>query len=173
MSIDTIRAAVRNILDFPAPGIIFKDITPILSNAAIFNEAVDLMCERWRDNPPDHIAAIDARGFFFAGAMSLKLGVGIIPIRKTGKLPYQTLTQCYELEYGESEIQVHIDALRPGDRVLVVDDVLATGGTAAAAVELIRKLKGEVIGVQFLLELGVLNGAEKLKDVPFFTLIRD
>jgi adenine phosphoribosyltransferase len=160
-----LKRYVRDVPDFPQPGIIFRDITPLLGRKELFREVVSMMSKRWNDAPPDLVAAIEARGFIPGAAIAVKLNAGFVPIRKTGKLPWKTISDAYQLEYGANELQVHSDAVEPGQKVLIVDDVLATGGTAAAAVRLIRKLGGEVIGVQVLIELEALGGRRLLEGV--------
>jgi adenine phosphoribosyltransferase len=160
-----LKQYVRDVPDFPQPGIIFRDITPLLGRKELFREVVGMMSKRWDAAPPDLVAAIEARGFIPGAAIAVKLNAGFVPIRKTGKLPWKTISDAYQLEYGANELEVHVDAVEPGQRVLIVDDVLATGGTAAAAVRLIRKLGGEVIGVQVLIELENLGGRKLLDGV--------
>lgn len=171
MRIEELRAAIRDIPDFPKPGIIFKDITPILLDPDLFRGAVDILVERHRDKAVDKIAAIDARGFLFAGAMSDRLKVGLVPIRKKGKLPYKTYEETYDLEYGSATLTIHQDAFQKGDRVVLVDDLLATGGTAAASAKLIEQAGGEVVEIDFLIELAFLNGREKLAGYEIFVPI--
>jgi adenine phosphoribosyltransferase len=157
-----LRELIRDVPDFPQPGIIFKDITPLLADKTIFKAVVEKVCSHWVSRPPDIVTAIEARGFIPGGAVALGLSAGFVPIRKPGKLPWKTVTQDYQLEYGTDQLQIHEDAVRPGQTVLIVDDVLATGGTAAAATELIRKLGGKVLGVHVLIELSFLGGRERL-----------
>src|SRR6202171_1031509 len=151
--------------DFPQSGIVFRDITPLLARKELFREVVDMMSQGWANRRPDLVAAIEARGFIPGAAIAVKLDAGFVPIRKVGKLPWETISDAYELEYGKAELQVHSDAVKPGQKVLIVDDVLATGGTAAAAVRLIRKLGGDVVGVPGLIELEALGGRKRLPDV--------
>jgi adenine phosphoribosyltransferase len=162
---EQLKHYVRNVPGYPQPGVIFRDITPLLARKELFREVVDLMSKVWSDRPPDLVAAIEARGFIPGAAIAVKLNAGFVPIRKTGKLPWKTIAEGYQLEYGTDQLEVHSDAVEAGQRVLIVDDVLATGGTAAAAVRLIRKLGGEVIGVQVLIELEELDGRARLPDV--------
>jgi adenine phosphoribosyltransferase len=162
---ERLKQYVRNVPGYPQPGIIFRDITPLLARKELFREVVDLMSQAWSDRPPDLVAAIEARGFIPGAAIAVKLNAGFVPIRKTGKLPWKTIGEAYQLEYGADQLELHSDAVDAGQRVLIVDDVLATGGTAAAAVRLIRKLGGEVIGVQVLIELAELGGRNRLPDV--------
>lgn len=162
---EQLKQYVRNVPGYPQPGVIFRDITPLLARKELFREVVDLMSKVWSDRPPDLVAAIEARGFIPGAAIAVKLNAGFVPIRKTGKLPWKTIAEGYQLEYGTDQLEVHSDAVEVGQRVLIVDDVLATGGTSAAAVRLIRKLGGEVIGVQVLIELEELEGRKRLPDV--------
>ncbi|MDD3118584.1 MAG: adenine phosphoribosyltransferase [Victivallales bacterium] len=171
MSKDKIAAAIRDVRDFPCPGIVYKDITPLLKDAALFAEAVELMAEMCRPLRPSCVAAVESRGFIFGAALALQLQCGFVPVRKKGKLPYHTLAASYELEYGEATIEVHRDAVQPGERVVLVDDVLATGGTARAAAGLLRELGGEIVGVNFLLELSFLNGREQLQEYRVSSLL--
>jgi adenine phosphoribosyltransferase len=162
---DQLKQYVRDVPGFPQPGITFRDITPLLARKELFREVVNMMSKRWTDPEPDLVAAIEARGFIPGAAIAVKLNAGFVPIRKIGKLPWKTISDAYQLEYGANELQVHSDAVEPGQKVLIVDDVLATGGTAAAAVRLIRKLGGEVVGVQVLIELKDLGGRKLLDGV--------
>lgn len=166
-----IRGAIRNIPDFPQPGIQFKDITPVLADARLFAGAVELMTERFAPGSVDAVAGVDARGFIFAAAAAVRLQAGFVPVRKKGKLPFQTLEESYELEYGSNTVAIHTDAVKPGSRVLLLDDLLATGGTAAAAARLLRRLGAEILEVGFLIELGFLNGRARLEGLPVRALI--
>ena len=170
MSAAKLEKALRRIPDFPKEGIIYIDITPILQDPELFQLTIDLLAEKYIDSPPDYIAAIDARGFIFGGALATKLGCGFVPIRKKGKLPYKTFTEEYDLEYGSAEVEVHIDAVPAGAKVLLVDDLLATGGTTAAAVKLLEKLEADIVGIEFIIELEFLNGRRML-DYPVDSII--
>ncbi len=160
--IDTLRAAVRDVADFPSPGIVFKDITPMLADGVLFKSTIDVLTETVAGQGVTKIVGIDARGFIFAAAVADRLGCGFIPVRKKGKLPWKTEGVAYDLEYGSNEIEIHSDAIATGERVWLVDDVLATGGTAAAAAELIQRLGGDLAGMTFLIELGFLEGRKLL-----------
>jgi adenine phosphoribosyltransferase len=157
-----LRAAIRDVPDFPKPGIIFKDITPILADGELFRLAVDTFVDAARVHRPDKIVGIDARGFLFGAAVAYELRLGFVPIRKKGKLPWRSEAVAYDLEYGSATVEMHADALRPGERVVLVDDLLATGGTAGAAIQLIRKMGAELLEAQFLIELGFLPGRKVL-----------
>jgi adenine phosphoribosyltransferase len=166
-----LRSYVRDIPDFPIPGILFRDITPLLGNAAAFRESVEAMSRPWQDRGVDYVAAMEARGFMFAAPMALAMGAGFVPIRKAGKLPGPTRSVSYQLEYRDDELHIHEDAVPGGASVLVVDDVIATGGTAAAVVALIRELGGDVVGLQFLIELTDLGGRALLGDCEVHSVI--
>ena len=155
---------IRDVPDFPIPGILFRDITPLLRDPQALRAAVEAMSEPWRDRQVDLVAAMEARGFMFGAAMAVRLGAGFVPVRKEGKLPWRTRQVRYTLEYREDVLHIHDDAIGAGQRVLVVDDVIATGGTAAAVVELVEQLGGTVVGVQFLVELTDLGGRALLAD---------
>jgi adenine phosphoribosyltransferase len=166
-----IKAAIRNIPDFPTSGVQFKDITPVLGDARLFASTIDLLTEGFAPGSIDTIVGIDARGFIFAAAAAFKLRAAFVPVRKKGKLPYSTFEQDYALEYGTNTIAIHTDAVRKGSRVLLVDDLLATGGTAAAAAQLVQKVGAKIEAIRFLIELSFLNGREKLKDLKVDSLI--
>src|SRR2546423_1761105 len=166
VSAAAIQNAIRNIPDFPKPGIQFKDITPLLGDAKLFAASIDLLTSSFQPGDVDFVVGIDARGFIFAGAAALKWGAGFVPIRKKGKLPFSTHEAAYELEYGSNTLAIHIDAIKPGSRVVLVDDLLATGGTAGAAASLIQKIGGQLLERSFLIELGFFNSRGKLKDIP-------
>src|SRR6184192_1752208 len=164
--LEKLRAAVRDVPDFPKKGIVFKDITPILNDPALFRASIDLFLEHCRGKKIDKIVGIDARGFLFGSAVAYELGVGFVPIRKAGKLPYKTEITKYLLEYGEAEMEMHVDAVKPSERIVLVDDLLATGGTSAAAAVLIRKAGGRLLEAQFLIELESLDGRKQLAPTP-------
>jgi len=166
-----IEQAIRNVPDFPKPGIQFKDITPVLADARLFAGSIDLLTEDFQPGTVDAVVGIDARGFIFAAAAATKLHAGFVPVRKKGKLPYQTLEQDYALEYGHATVAMHVDALKPGARVLLIDDLLATGGTSAAAVELMKKLGARILGATFLIELKFLDGRAKLPGLPVRSIV--
>ena len=175
MDIDTIeelKAAIRDIHDFPKEGVIFKDITPLLLRPDTFRLAISALIEAAGEQKVDKIVGIDARGFIFGAVVAHEMGVGFIPVRKIGKLPHDTESVSYALEYGEAEIEIHRDAILPDENVLIVDDLLATGGTAAAAIQLVKRLGGNLLGASFLIELTFLNGREILgEDVPVHSLL--
>ena len=171
VTVGDLEAAIRNVPDFPQPGIQFKDITPVLGDARLFAGAIGLMAARHADAGIDACVGIDARGFIFAAAAAKQLGTGFVPVRKKGKLPWKTHEESYSLEYGEATVAIHQDALQPGARVLLLDDLLATGGTAAAAVKLLKKIGAEIVEIGFLIELGFLNGREKMNGAPINSLI--
>lgn len=158
-----IKAVIRDVVDFPKPGIVFKDITPIMLDAQLSTEIVDHLVELYRDKGIDKIAGIESRGFLFGYPVAMKLGIPFVMIRKAGKLPYHKISHSYDLEYGSATVEMHVDAIAKGDRVLIHDDLLATGGSAGAAAELIQKCGGEIAGFNFLVGLEFLNGNEKLK----------
>lgn len=166
-----IAACVRNIADFPKPGIQFKDITPVLADAKLFAGAIELLTKNHLPGTIDAVVGIDARGFIFAAAAALKLQAGFVPIRKKGKLPFETHEASYELEYGSNTVAIHTDAVRPGSKVILVDDLLATGGTAGAAISLLQKIGANIIEAAFLIELGFLSGRARLDRVPVRSLI--
>ena len=170
--LDKLRTGIRDVPDFPKKGIIFKDITPILSDGALFKASIDIFVERCRGKKIDKIVGIDARGFLFGSAVAYELGVGFVPIRKRGKLPFKTAIAKYSLEYGEAEMEMHIDAMMPGEKIVLVDDLLATGGTSAAAAALIKKVGGELLEAQFLIELEFLRGREKLLPTPVVSFLK-
>lgn len=171
MTIPALKNAIRDIPDFPKKGIIFKDITPLLAEPALFKLAVDTLAGRHAESRIDRVCVVESRGFLFGSAVAYQLGAGIVPIRKKGKLPHETLEAAYDLEYGTATLQVHVDAFEPGTRVLLIDDLLATGGTAEASARLIEQLGGKIIEIQFLIELAFLHGREKITKYPVFAPI--
>ncbi len=169
---ELIKSKIRDVADFPREGIIFKDITTVLSDSEAFKHCVDLLAKHFEKQKIDYIAGIESRGFIFGSALAYRLGVGFIPIRKPGKLPSKTEKVSYDLEYGKDSLEIHTDAVEPGKRVLIVDDLLATGGTAEAAIKLVKKIGGVIIGIAFVVELEFLKGREKLpEDCKITTLI--
>jgi len=170
--LQSVRDAIRDIPDFPKKGILFKDITPVLADGILFRNAIDLFLGALEGKAVDKIVCIDARGFLFGSAIAYRLGVGMVPVRKRGKLPYLTRSHAYALEYGEAEVEMHVDAIRAGEQVVLIDDLLATGGTSAAAVGLIRAAGGVVAGAYFLIELGFLNGRSQLSGVPVVSFVQ-
>ncbi|MFQ5882639.1 MAG: adenine phosphoribosyltransferase [Candidatus Methylomirabilales bacterium] len=169
--INTLKAKIRDIPDFPKPGVVFKDITPLLADGQAFRAAVDLLGDRYRDRQVEAVVGVEARGFIIGSALAYKLGVGHVVVRKAGKLPFKTHRAVYQLEYGTDALEIHQDALRPGDRVLIADDVLATGGTVSTTIDLVKRLGGEILELAFLVELTFLKGREKLGNYPIFSLI--
>lgn len=160
--LDLVTRHIRDVQDFPKPGILFKDITPMLANAEAFRASITLLKELVQDMKPDVIVAIESRGFLFGAPLAIELGAGFVPVRKPGKLPYEKLSASYDLEYGKDTLEMHIDAIPPGARVLILDDVIATGGTAAAAIQLVEQCGGKVVGTAFFVELTFLDGKSKL-----------
>ena len=170
--IETLRTTIRDVPDFPKSGIIFKDITTILKDGDLFRAAVDLFLEQCRGQNIDKVVGIDARGFLFGSAVAYELGIGFVPLRKKGRLPYKTETAAYTLEYGEAEMELHIDAIEKGEKVVLIDDLLATGGTSASAVTLIKKVGGDLIAAIFLIELEFLHGRKKLAPTRVISFLR-
>jgi len=171
-SLERLRSTIRDVPDFPQPGILFKDITPVLADAQLLKEAIEGMAEAFVDQKVDKVVGIDARGFIFGAMIAQRLGAGFVPVRKKGKLPWKTRGVDYSLEYGTNSVEMHLDALAPGERVVLADDLLATGGTAAAALQLIRESGAELLGSAFFIELAFLQGREKLADTgPIHALL--
>jgi adenine phosphoribosyltransferase len=162
VSADDLRAKIREIPDFPKPGILFYDITTLLKDPAAFKESIELMLEPFKDQKIDIVVGMESRGFIFSAPMAIELGAGFVPVRKLGKLPAETASVEYALEYGTNTLEIHKDALKPGQRVLIVDDLLATGGTVIGTIDLVKMLKAEVVGLVFLVELLFLKGRERL-----------
>lgn len=169
---ERLKKSIRDIPDFPEKGIIFKDITPILEDKQLFRLAITIFADRYQRKQIDQIVAIDARGFLFGSALAYVLGTGISLVRKKGKLPYETIEASYDLEYGKNTVQMHVDSLRKGQKVLIIDDVLATGGTMKAAIDLVQQLDAEVFEAAFLAEIAFLEGRKKLGKVPIFSAMQ-
>jgi adenine phosphoribosyltransferase len=169
---DRLRSLIRDVPDFPRPGIVFKDITLLLGDAAAFTAAIGALAAPYRDARVDIVAGIESRGFILGGAVADRLGAGVALVRKEGKLPSARISQAYTLEYGEAVIEMHSDAIKPGERVLIVDDLLATGGTAGAAGALVDRLGGDIVGFAFLIELSALGGSAALGGRPYTALLR-
>lgn len=170
--VEELKKKIRDIPDFPKKGILFKDITTLLSDPVSYHRAVDMIAGQYEGTKVDLVVGIEARGFVMGAALAYKMNAGVILVRKPGKLPYKTHKTIYELEYGTDQLEIHQDAIRPGQRVLVADDLLATGGTMKAVLELVQKLEGNVVGAAFLVELAFLNGRQKLAGYPVFSLIK-
>ncbi len=170
-AVSQLRARIRDIPDFPQPGILFRDITPLLGDSTTLRLSIDLLAAPYQGLPIDYIVGIESRGFLFGMPLAYQLGIGFVPVRKVGKLPHTTLTAEYTLEYGSSVVEVHADAVQPGQTVVVVDDLLATGGTAAATVRLMQQLGAQVVGVSFVIELLALAGRTQLADYSVHSLI--
>ncbi|HUT54654.1 MAG TPA: adenine phosphoribosyltransferase [bacterium] len=168
---EELKKIIREVPDFPKPGILFYDITTLLGDADAFSNVIEILAERYEGRKPARVVAVDARGFIFGGALAFRLGVSFVPVRKKGKLPWETVSASYELEYGVDEVHMHRDAILPGEPVVIVDDLLATGGTAKATIELVKKCGGEVMECAFVVELDFLNGREKLKPTPVFSIL--
>ena len=171
-SLDRFRSLIRDIPDFPKEGIVFKDITPLLGDPVAFSTAIDVIVVHFGRGNVDKVVGMEARGFIIASPVAYHFNAGFVPVRKAGKLPWETEGEEYELEYGTETLEIHKDALRPGERVLIVDDVLATGGTAAATASLVERLGGKVVGIACLIELGFLNGRDRLAPYDFFSLVK-
>lgn len=165
---------IRDVPDFPKPGIVFKDITPLLNSPEAFRAAIDLFINRHRENQPkiDRIVGVESRGFLFASAVSYALGVGLVLVRKKGKLPHRSISHTYELEYGSDTLEIHEDAIEPGENVVIIDDLLATGGTLEASCVLVEKLGGNIAAVGVLIELTFLEGRDRLQNRPFYSFLK-
>jgi adenine phosphoribosyltransferase len=171
VEVERLKALVREVPDFPQPGIVFKDITPLLADEIAFSSVIDLIVVHFGRGNVDKVVGIEARGFILASPVAYHFGAGFVPVRKKDKLPWQTESEEYELEYGTATLEVHRDGVDPGERVLIVDDVLATGGTARATARLVERIGGKVVGIAFLIELGFLKGRQQLDGYDLFTLI--
>ncbi len=172
MAIDELKQRIREIPDFPKAGILFRDITPLLSDGRAFHQTIDYLGERYVNRQVDIVVGVEARGFIMGAALAYKLGAGNALVRKQGKLPFKTNRATYALEYGTDTLEIHQDAIKPGQRVVLADDLLATGGTISAAADLVRQLGGEIIELAFLIELTALQGRDRLKGLPVFSLIQ-
>ncbi|CAN5650817.1 adenine phosphoribosyltransferase [soil metagenome] len=172
MSAEALRERIREIPDFPKPGILFYDITTLLKDPAAYKEAIDLMLAPFSGEPIDLVVGMESRGFIFSAPMAYLLGAGLVPVRKLGKLPAETITVEYALEYGSNTLEIHRDAIQPGQKVLIVDDLLATGGTVKGTIELVERLKGEVVGLAFLVELDFLKGRDRLQDRRVVSVVK-
>lgn len=169
---EELKKKIREVPDFPKPGILFYDLTTLLGDPAGLRQVIDLMTEHYRDQKIDQVMGIESRGFILAPSIAYKLDAGFVPVRKPGKLPYKTLSASYELEYGTDSVEIHEDAVKPGQRVLIVDDLIATGGTAAATVQLASQLGADVLSIAFLVELEALQGRKKLEGFDVFSLLK-
>jgi adenine phosphoribosyltransferase len=167
-----LKDCIRDIPDFPKKGIIFKDISTLLKDPQAFKKSIDILTEKYAHQKIDYVVGIESRGFIFGAPLAVNLGAGFIPIRKKGKLPHKTKSITYTLEYGQDTLEIHEDALRPGSRIIVIDDLLATGGTIKAVTDLLKDFRTEIIGVAFLVELNFLKGREKLKNLPVYSIIQ-
>jgi adenine phosphoribosyltransferase len=164
--------SIRSIPDFPKPGILFRDITTLVKDKKAFKLAIDILFKKYKNKKIDKVVAVESRGFIFGATLAYKLSAGFVPVRKKGKLPARTISATYALEYGTDTLEIHEDAINPGERVLIVDDLLATGGTVSAVIDLVKQLKGKIIGIGFLIELVDLHGRKKLKGYPIYSLIK-
>lgn len=167
-----LKSLIRDVLDFPKKGIIFKDITTILNDKDAFHKSIDMLASKFRKKNIDYVVAVESRGFIFGAALAYKLKAGFVPVRKKGKLPYKTRSVSYELEYGTDTLEVHEDAIEPNSQVLIVDDLLATGGTVKAVTELLKGMQASIVGLAFLVELRFLKGKDKLKDFPIYSIVK-
>ena len=172
MKIADLKKHIRDIPNFPQEGIIFKDISTLIKNKDAFKKSIDTLARKFKNERVEYVVGVEARGFIFGAALAYKLGAGFVPVRKKGKLPYKTNSVTYKLEYGTDTLEIHEDAFKPNARVLVVDDLLATGGTVAAVMDLIKAQKVKIVGVAFLVELKFLNGKERLKNLPIYSILQ-
>ena len=167
-----LEKSIRNIPDFPKRGILFRDVTTLIQDKTAFKKSVDLLAKNYNGLKIDKIVGVEARGFIFGAALAHKIGAGFVPVRKKGKLPYKTISTTYELEYGTDTLEIHKDAICPGEKILIIDDLLATGGTVKAVINLIKQLGGKILGIGFIIELVDLHGKEKLKGYPVHSLVK-
>ncbi|MFA4854831.1 MAG: adenine phosphoribosyltransferase [Candidatus Omnitrophota bacterium] len=167
-----LEKSIRNIPDFPKPGILFRDITTLIQDKAAFKKAVDLLAKKYKNLKIDKVVGVEARGFIFGASLAYKIGAGFVPVRKKGKLPHETISTTYELEYGTDTLEIHKDAVTPGEKVLIIDDLLATGGTVRAVIDLVEQLGGAILGIGFVIELVDLGGKDKLKEYPMYSLVK-
>lgn len=172
MNSSLLEKSIRNIPDFPKPGILFRDITTLMQDKAAFKKAVDLLAKKYKSKKIDKVAGVEARGFIFGAAVAHKIGAGFVPVRKKGKLPFKTISTTYELEYGTDTLEIHKDAINPGEKVLIIDDLLATGGTIKAVIGLVKQLGGKISGIGFVIELVDLKGKDKFKEYPIYSLVK-
>jgi adenine phosphoribosyltransferase len=168
----SLEKSIRHIPDFPKPGIIFYDVTTLIQNKSAFKKSVDLLVKKYKGKKIDKVVGVEARGFIFGAAVAHKIGAGFVPVRKKGKLPYKTISTTYELEYGTDTLEIHQDAITRGEKILIIDDLLATGGTIKAVAELVKQLQGKIIGIGFVIELVDLHGRDKLKEYPLHSLVK-
>lgn len=172
MNNSLLEKSIRNIPDFPKPGILFRDVTTLIQNKAAFKKAVDLLAKKYKGKKIDKVIGVEARGFIFGAAVAHKIGAGFVPVRKKGKLPFKTISTTYELEYGTDTLEIHQDAVTSGEKVLIIDDLLATGGTIKAVIGLIKQLGGKISGIGFVIELVDLKGKDKFKEYPIYSLVK-
>jgi adenine phosphoribosyltransferase len=167
-----LEKSIRSIPDFPKPGILFRDVTTLIQNKTAFKKSVDLLAKKYKSKGFDKVVGVEARGFIFAAAVAHKIGAGFVPVRKKGKLPFKTIAATYQLEYGSDTLEIHQDAIIPGEKVLIIDDLLATGGTVGAVIQLVKQLGGKIAGIGFVIELVDLNGKDKFKEYPIYSLVK-
>ena len=167
-----LEKSIRSIPDFPKPGILFRDVTTLIQNKAAFKKAVDLLAKKYKGKGFDKVVGVEARGFIFGAAVAVKIGAGFVPVRKKGKLPCKTISTTYALEYGTDTLEIHRDAIIAGEKVLIIDDLLATGGTVKAVIDLVKQLAGKIAGIGFVIELVDLHGKEKFKEYPVYSLVK-
>jgi len=167
-----LEKSIRNIPDFPKKGILFRDVTTLIQNKEAFKKSIDLLTKRYKGKGFDKVVGVEARGFIFGAAVAHRIQAGFVPVRKKGKLPFKTISTTYELEYGTDTLEIHQDAIKPGEKVLIIDDLLATGGTVKAVIELVKQLGGNVSGIGFVIELVDLKGQDKFKEYPVFSLVK-